>query len=128
VCAFVAAVTFLQSHCLETIKGYTYRHTNCWKEFMKQAVEMAPSAMIHVSHFINTISGIRKLIWGISRQTDSTAISSVYFPKVGLCNLHRVCASMSVCLCVCVSPPHINLRCYDIHTKFHKDWFKHSEV
>jgi hypothetical protein len=25
-CVFVAAVTFLPSHCLATIKGYTYRH------------------------------------------------------------------------------------------------------
>jgi hypothetical protein len=56
----VATVTFLLSRCLAIIGGYTYRHTDVWEGFMKNAVEMAQN--------------------------------------------------------------------HDIHTKFHKDWFRHSKV
>jgi hypothetical protein len=57
---FVAVVTFLPSHCLAKIVGYTYRH-----RLMGEIYEVC--------------------CWD-------------------------------------------GLRCHDIHTKFHKDWFSHSEV
>jgi hypothetical protein len=40
VCVFVAGVTFLPSHCLAAIGGYTYRHADWWERFMKCAVQM----------------------------------------------------------------------------------------
>jgi hypothetical protein len=61
---FLAAVTFLQSRCLATIGGYTYRHTDWWEWFMKYAVQMGLGAMIYVPNFIKTGSGNRKLIEG----------------------------------------------------------------
>jgi hypothetical protein len=42
---------------------------------MKQAVEMGSGAMIYIQGFINTGSGIQKLIEEIHRHTDSMAIS-----------------------------------------------------
>jgi hypothetical protein len=46
-CVFVAAVTFLPSRCLTMIRGYTYRHTDWWKGFMRCAIEMGSVAMIY---------------------------------------------------------------------------------
>jgi hypothetical protein len=65
---FVAAVTFWPSPYLVTIRGYTYRHTDCWQRFMKYAVEMGSGAMIYKSSSINIVSGIQKLIGGIHRE------------------------------------------------------------
>jgi hypothetical protein len=38
--------------------GYTYRHTDWWKGFMKYAVEMVSDAMLCVRSFIKTGSTI----------------------------------------------------------------------
>jgi hypothetical protein len=42
---------------------------------MEYAVEVGSSAMIYIQSFIVIGSGIQKLIGGIHRHTDSTAIS-----------------------------------------------------
>jgi hypothetical protein len=47
-CVFVAAVTFSPSRCLATNEGQTYRHTDWWEGFMKNAVEMGSGAMIYI--------------------------------------------------------------------------------
>jgi hypothetical protein len=39
-------------------------HTDRWEGFMKYAVQMESGAMIHIPSFINTDSGIQKLIGG----------------------------------------------------------------
>jgi hypothetical protein len=43
-------------------RGYKYRHTDWWEGFMKYANEMGSAAMIYLRSFINTDSGIQKLI------------------------------------------------------------------
>jgi hypothetical protein len=63
-CVFVTAVTCLTSHCLATIGGYTYRHTD-WREgFIKYAVEMGSGAAICMPSFIKIGSAVQKLIGG----------------------------------------------------------------
>jgi hypothetical protein len=42
---------------------------------MKYAVEMVSGAMIYIPSFINTVSGILKLIRGIHRHTDGVEIT-----------------------------------------------------
>jgi hypothetical protein len=66
---FVATVTFLSSRCLETIVGYTHRHTDWWVGFMKCTGEMDSGAitysvwrMMYIRSFINIGSGIQKFI------------------------------------------------------------------
>jgi hypothetical protein len=59
VCVLVAAVTFISIRWLATIWGYTYRHTDWWKLFMKYAVEMD-----YILSFINIGSDIQKLMGG----------------------------------------------------------------
>jgi hypothetical protein len=51
---------------------------------MKYAAEMGSGAMIYIPSFIHIDSGIRKLIGGIHRHTDSMVISqaSFYFSKI----------------------------------------------
>jgi hypothetical protein len=46
VCVLIAMVMFLSSCCLATTGGYTHRHKDRWKGFMKYAVEMGSGAMI----------------------------------------------------------------------------------
>jgi hypothetical protein len=90
--AFVAAVTFLPSHCLATIGGYTYWHKDWGEEFMKYAIEIGSGATKYIPGFIKIGSGIQKLM---HRHTDSIVISWVYFyffkiRKVGRkCNMKR---------------------------------------
>jgi hypothetical protein len=75
----VAAVTFLPGRCLETIRGFTYRHTE-WREgFTKYVVEMGSGAIIYIPSLIKIGSDIQKLIRGIQRHTDSMVISYAYF-------------------------------------------------
>jgi hypothetical protein len=60
----------LPSRCLATIRGYTYRRTDWWKEFMKYIVDVGSGAVIHVPSFIKIGSGIQKLIrWYTDTQT-----------------------------------------------------------
>jgi hypothetical protein len=66
-CVFVA-MAILLSHCLAMRGEYTYRHTNCWKGFMKYTVEMGSRAMIVIPSFVQTGSAIQKLMGGIQRQ------------------------------------------------------------
>jgi hypothetical protein len=61
---FIAAVTFLPSRCLATIRGYTNRHTEYWEGFMNHDVEMGSGAMIYIPSFLKIGSGIKKLIRG----------------------------------------------------------------
>jgi hypothetical protein len=42
---------------------------------MKYAVETGSSAMVHVSSFIKTGSGIQKLIRGLHRHTDNMEVA-----------------------------------------------------
>jgi hypothetical protein len=59
----VAAVTFLLSSCLATIRGYTYRHTDgLGGGFMKYTVEMGSGDMIYIPSFIEIGSAIQELI------------------------------------------------------------------
>jgi hypothetical protein len=67
---------------------------------MKYAVEIGSGAMIYIPSFINTGSGIQKLIQKIYGHRDthrqqgdlvSLMLVLAYFPKVGLCILHLVC-------------------------------------
>jgi hypothetical protein len=67
-CVFVAAVTFLLSPCLATIGSDTYKHTDRWKRFMRDAIEMGSGAMIYMPSFIKTDSGIQMLMWRIHKQ------------------------------------------------------------
>jgi hypothetical protein len=72
-CVFVAAVTFLPSRCLATIRGYTYRRTDSSEGFMKYAIEMSSGAMIYIPSFIKIDSSIQKLMgWDLQtrRQHD----------------------------------------------------------
>jgi hypothetical protein len=46
---------------------------------MKDAVEMGSGAMVYIPSFIKIGSGIRKLIGGILRHTDSIQIAYAYF-------------------------------------------------
>jgi hypothetical protein len=46
---------------------------------MKYAVEIGSGAMIYVPIFIKIASGIKKLIGGIHRHTDSMAIAQAFF-------------------------------------------------
>jgi hypothetical protein len=84
---FVAAVTFLPSHYLETTGGYTYRHTDSWEGFMKYAVVMGPGAMKYIPCFIKIGLGIQKLLGGggIHGHTDSIgdliSLLSFFFSK-----------------------------------------------
>jgi hypothetical protein len=58
----VAVVIFLLSHCLATIVGYTYRHTDWWEGFMKYITEMGSGTMICIPIFKMIDSAIQKLI------------------------------------------------------------------
>jgi hypothetical protein len=49
-------------------RGYTYRHTDWWKGFMKYAVETGSGTVIYLPSFIKIGSVIQKLIGGIHRQ------------------------------------------------------------
>jgi hypothetical protein len=46
---------------------------------MKHAVEMGSVAVMYTPIFIETVSGIQKLLGGIHRHTDSKAIAKPYF-------------------------------------------------
>jgi hypothetical protein len=46
---------------------------------MKYAVEMGSGAVIYIPSFIKIGSGVRKLIGGIHRHTDSMVIAQAYF-------------------------------------------------
>jgi hypothetical protein len=50
---------------------YTYRHIDCWEGFMKYGAEMGSGAIIYIPNLIKIGSGIRKLIGGIHRHTDT---------------------------------------------------------
>jgi hypothetical protein len=50
---------------------------------MKYAVEMGSGYIIYIPSFIKIGSGIKKLIWGIHRHTDSIKVALAYFRKVG---------------------------------------------
>jgi hypothetical protein len=68
-CAFVAAVIILPSHCLATIRGYKYTHTDRWEGYMEYIVQMGSDAIIYMSSFIKIGSGIQTLMGrGIHRQ------------------------------------------------------------
>jgi hypothetical protein len=49
-------------------RDHTYRHTNCWEEFMKYAVKMGSDTMIYIPSFIKIGLCIKKLIGGTHRQ------------------------------------------------------------
>jgi hypothetical protein len=56
--------------------GYTYRDTNRWEGFMRNAVEMGSGAMIYILSFIMIGFGIQKFIWGgYTDTTDCMVIS-----------------------------------------------------
>jgi hypothetical protein len=44
---FVATVTFLPSHYLAMIGGYTRRHTDRWQRFMEHAIELGTGAVVY---------------------------------------------------------------------------------
>jgi hypothetical protein len=76
----VAAVMILPGRCLATIGGYTYRHRDWWEGFMKYVTDMGSGTMIYILSFIKIGSGIRKLIRGIHRHTDTKrALWFLYF-------------------------------------------------
>jgi hypothetical protein len=50
-------------------------HTDRWEGFMKYAVEMGTGAIIYIPSCIKICSGIKKLIGGIYRHTDSMEIA-----------------------------------------------------
>jgi hypothetical protein len=66
---FVAAGTCLPCRCLATIRGI---HTDWWKEFITKAIEMVSGAPIYMPSFMNSGSGLQKLI---REYTDSKVIS-----------------------------------------------------
>jgi hypothetical protein len=66
---FVAAVTFLPSHCLATIWD-TYIHTDWWKGFMEYAVVMDWGAMLCIPSSVKIGFGIQKLVEWV-RFTDT---------------------------------------------------------
>jgi hypothetical protein len=81
-CVFVAAVTFLPSHCLTTRwisteplpsndKGIHIQTTG----FVKYAAEMDSGAMIYIPSYIKFDSAIRKSIGGIHSHTNSMKIT-----------------------------------------------------
>jgi hypothetical protein len=59
------------------MRGYTYRHTDCWEGFMKYTVEMGSGAMIYeyIRSFIKIGLGVQKLTRRIHRHTDSIEIA-----------------------------------------------------
>jgi hypothetical protein len=61
---FAAAVMILPSRCLATITRYTYRHTDWWVGFMKNAAQMSSGAIIIIRSFIKNVSSIQKLMGG----------------------------------------------------------------
>jgi hypothetical protein len=69
---------------------------------MKYAVEMDSGVMIYIPSFIKIGSGIQRL-----RGDTQT---------------HRLMGGIYEVL------RWDELRCHDIHTEFHKDWFRHSKV
>jgi hypothetical protein len=51
-CVFVTAITFLPSHCLATIRGYSYRHTDRLEGFLNYAIQMGSGAVTSLPSFI----------------------------------------------------------------------------
>jgi hypothetical protein len=47
-----------------SMRGYTYRHTDCREGFMKYTVEIGSGAMIYIPSFVNFLLSIQKLITG----------------------------------------------------------------
>jgi hypothetical protein len=70
-CAFVAAVIFAPSRCLERIEGYIQTH-RLMGGFMKYNDEMGSGAMIYKRSFIKIGPTIQKLI----RRDTQTAVRS----------------------------------------------------
>jgi hypothetical protein len=67
---FVAAVTFLPSHYLTTIEGYTYAQSS-ESDLGRCDVEMGQGAMIYIPSFTKIGSGIQKLMGKGHTDTDS---------------------------------------------------------
>jgi hypothetical protein len=71
--AFVAAGTSLPSRCLAKKGGMHFteplssndrrnthnRHTDCWEEFMKYAIEIGSGAMMYIPSLVNIGSGFK---------------------------------------------------------------------
>jgi hypothetical protein len=80
-CIFVVAVTFITSHCLAMIGGYTYRHMMV--EIVKYAVEMGSGAMMYIQSFMKIGSGIQKLIVGDTYAAWCSHKPTFIFSKYG---------------------------------------------
>jgi hypothetical protein len=61
---FHAAGTSIPSRYIGTIGEYTYRDTDLWEGFMKYVIDMGSGVMIYTPSFVETGSGINKLIRG----------------------------------------------------------------
>jgi hypothetical protein len=55
---------FLWSHCLATIEGCTYRHTDWCQGFFTYAIEMGSGATTYAPSFVKISSGTQKLMRG----------------------------------------------------------------
>lgn len=58
VCVIVTEITILQSRCLATTGGITYRHTGCLEGCMTYSVEMGTGIILYKPLFIKIDSGI----------------------------------------------------------------------
>jgi hypothetical protein len=61
-CIFVAALTFILSCCLATIRGYIWREENIYEVFMKCAVEKGSGVMIYIPGLMKIGSAIQTFI------------------------------------------------------------------
>jgi hypothetical protein len=77
-CACVATATFLQSRCLATIGGYTYRHADWWKGFVKYVAEMGSDATIYVHTKLHKDRFSHSKV-DMGGYTESMEIEQVYF-------------------------------------------------
>jgi hypothetical protein len=83
--------------------GWTHRHTDWWERFMRHAVEMGSGALMYIPSFIKIGWGIHKLMGG---HTQTHRLMG---------GIYEACRWDG-------------FRCHDVHTKFRKDWFSHSDV
>jgi hypothetical protein len=79
-----------------------------WSKGFKYAAEMASCGMIYIPSFMNIGTGIQAIL-----RSDLRNLRGCNFSIIGgFYYLHLW----------------DELRCHDIHTKFHNDWFRHSKI
>jgi hypothetical protein len=99
---FVPVVTYLPSHCLATINWYTDLQTLLWCDTDCIENEASNNSSIVACLFVAAGTFLRSRC--LETYTD-TLMGGVY-------EIHRSDV----------------LRCHGVHTKFHKYWFKNSQV